>query len=194
MQLSDMTGRVLLHTPGCSEELIETKLREAVQDFCKRIDIWTPVIYSEDYAGSDPGLELDDFTIPAGGELLAIDTVRFDVTDLDPQYLEVDWDGAALTILAPPLTTGGTLRITGSIEPTDEATEIPDQPFKRWSRYLAAHAIANLIDMPGMDWYKPSLVPRHEKIFSEGLNEARVYKAKHGTTGLIRSSGALPIP
>ena len=84
------------------------------------------------------------------------------------------------------LTLPGVLMLEGILEPTKGATTIPDFIVERFSECVANYALYEMMSMPGVAWSDINLSARFRRKYEARLAEAKVAKARKGTTGRIR--------
>jgi hypothetical protein len=77
--------------------------------------------------------------------------------------------------------------VTAQIQPTEDATEVPDILDQKWGRVIASGALAYLLDLPGQKWTNHGMAEKEDRKFKAGINNAKADEQRGYNTGARRA-------
>lgn len=171
---------IMPRVPGAAEPTVDSAIREAAIEFCRRTRIWRE---EDTFTVSD---ESELVAVPFGAALFEIESARFNGFMLEPTSLSwLDgnvprWQeqvgrGKWITQLRPDTvrivpTEPGTLDLSLFLMPANDADQVPDFLADHHVRCIADGALADLLAMP-YDYANPGLAGYHAQRFDRRLNE-----------------------
>lgn len=194
--VKSLVPEVRTHLSAAPEPQCVVYLRRAAQQFARKSEIWTVSIGTKDIVDADIDRDADyteltvpetgadpDFTLPADSQIWAIDSVLLDDEPLtDFAY---DLDTAKLSVASDELQSG-TVEVRAVLEPTDDATNIPDS-LARWKVGITSHAISEMMLMPNQEWSAPRLSEPFENKYLTEASRANLLRAKKRTRRPLRT-------
>jgi hypothetical protein len=78
------------------------------------------------------------------------------------------------------------LTITAVVQPVDMARQVPEGPLRKYSTYIEAGALAQLLDMPGTPWSNPGMAARNAAMFKSGISNGKAEVQRNFNTGAQR--------
>ena len=185
---SSMTGLVAIHTPGAPNPLIEYALREAAIDLCRRGKCY------RDTQSLTLANAAFPYTIspPAGTKVVKVLRVLADgkapplspIDEQEASRAQDDWKNTSgpldsfvenprgIVRLVPLPVTSAVLDVTIALEPSEAATDIPDDLWEKYHPAIVSGAIARLAIMPKRGWADAGLASLHAGLAESSINEA----------------------
>lgn len=184
---SSWYSHVIVHARSAPEPTVDQALLDAARELLRRTRAWR--VWLEPVTTLAADNQAATFAIPTASEI-----VRIERATLDGQPFEVgnatleraDWSrftAGTKALLSANLTTyvlrgtfpaGQALQVQVSLQPGDEATGIPDDLAARFHNVIADGAIAELLLIPGTDFYNPELAALRRNLFDQAIGEATV--------------------
>lgn len=179
--IEDILPRVMPRVPGAAEPVVLDAIRRAAQELCETTRLWR---YTDTFASvADEEL----LAAPHEAEIFEIESARFDGQILEPASLAwldenvPDWrnqegNGPHWITQTNPDSVAivprsvGTLAVTLTLKPSDQAETLPDWLVAKYARVLADGALADLMVMPAQDYSNPSLAGVHSQRFQSALD------------------------
>ena len=195
---------VTTHLKGAPDEVVLIYLRRAAKQFCKDSSIWemalgtkaviAPVLPEVTLVYTVPD---DDFVLPPLSALKAISEIRFGETandliteDPDPRltrdYYRYDVVTKELRISGGAWDTAGFLTVRAVLTTALTASEIPEFLVEHWSEAITNYAVWEMMNMPEREWSNSRESKTYLSKYHSRVNEARVERAREGTTGRIQ--------
>ena len=204
MNIDVLIPEVSNHLTGTPAPVIKTYLKRAAKQFCTDSGVWEHRTATKSVAYTDLPTDEDDpyivtlpetgdeavFTIPAGSYIQSVENVEIDKRSVrpdvgsDPFYYSYEMQALSIDRDALPAQ-DFKLRITVKLQPTKQSSDIPDFLIELHSEGIASYAIAEMMVMPETSWSNPQLAAVYRDKYRSRVAEARVQKAREGTTGRI---------
>jgi hypothetical protein len=188
---TDFYSRIQPDVIGCPEPTIDQHLIEAAQKFCRRSSCWRQDLDAitttgaASYAivfptgaklakllgatlgGNDVGIETADGTTVGDrrrgtqGSRRVLLQDPFNVTIMPTQEADVE------------------LILHAALQPSDDATGLPDVLADQYKSAICAGALSTLLTMNRAEWANPALAALKESVFLDGIGSAKlaVWKA-----------------
>lgn len=211
-QLSVFTRFIAPHVIGCPDPLIEehalTACIEFAEDTCivQQTTLDAAVADLSEYDVEEPPmLELTRvlrvfhrrrrLTARSATEVTdaAAATGEAVVTEVVPSGTPVEWfmrDPAVATVsIYPPpeLSEDNAVTIVAAMQPTRDATRVPDDLYFSYARDIAAGATALLMMMPQQPWSNPQLAMVHRRVFDAAKAKAAAFARTGFGAGSLRA-------
>lgn len=192
MQLDSLLTDIVLYVPGCPEPTILRALAASARAFCQE----SQVIQIESDAvlttAGIPDFDITDFG-DANTDVIAVRSIRVDGKSISSkgqdwmrsmrQYLDQTPAAKPTTYYMTSETTGKlfptpdastyTLNFTLAVEPTLQATVIPDELGRRWNEGVIGGALMRLCLMPGERWTSADMAALGKGMYYTQLTKAK---------------------
>lgn len=188
MKWNDVIPEIMTDVPGCPEPLVEAKVRNAAILFCRESRAWKERL--EDIYPVE-GQVYYQLELPEEAQLSILASARQYPYTNPERYNEL---GARMTNLGTlqfdqaPVVADGPIEVMAILQPTKDATGMPDRLGQIYERALIHGALGRLFEMPGRDWSSPSFAEYHWKQFRDVVADAKVRAATGETNEPIRVS------
>jgi hypothetical protein len=173
-RLIDAYDQYLNDVPGCTYKTGADALRKAAQVFCEKTRVWRVKL--------DPYMAIEQvtdypFDLGPDRELVRLLTAKIDGQDV-PVVLPDRQAGMARGVIAkgpfmfsvfPALAAGQRIELTAAIEPSNTATTIDDELFRKHIKIIAQGAKAELFGMAKQPFSDPLAAAAARARFDEGV-------------------------
>ena len=189
--LKSLVPSVRTHLAGAADPTVRLYLRRAAKQFCEDTLIWqanlgsaaiSPAVDSRDEirialpsTGDDP-----DYALPAQSVLNSVSRIRLDRNFVADQLYWFDLVTRELVLLPGTVTQDATLTVFAILEPSADATELPDFLAGRWGDGIADYAIFEMMLMPKETWSDRGLAATFKAKYQARVAEATVARARAG--------------
>jgi len=159
---------LLVEVPGVPTPIAESKIRDALIEFCYQSSIWR-----QDLSPIDVTEDVDTYTLtnPTGAQIVTPHHVEFDDTPVLPipedllDHVSRNWRNSELgyhffmedpntlrlTWLPRKTITGG-LDVGVVLKPSRSSADAPDWLFENWKEPIVHGAAARCLEMPNKRW------------------------------------------
>lgn len=197
-QLSDLYPLIVPHVPGAPDPLIRAHCALAARQLCSDLRCWSE--WLEPVLAQGPGTEYD-MDAPMGANIILVERVTIDGKDdrlASWRTYKNDPALAAGDLLTPvshvafrvgssvPL--GAEIRLRVVLEPTREATALPDQVLDLYGEAIANGAIGSLMLLPGQPFSNPQAAGVYGGAFAAAVAgaHAREWRSRTNVTPRTR--------
>ncbi len=183
-EFESLLPRVLQRAISLPEPVALDAIRDAVIELCERTRCW-----NEDQTITLAAAGDSVVIVPAGAELISIDSVIYDGEPLSPIstkeldakiynwrettegcprfYTQLDWD----TIRLVPSDVGQVFKVRTFLKPSESATEAPDKFINQRRELIADLALGRALLIPNQSWSNPNLGAYHAEKGQMKLDE-----------------------
>lgn len=184
----DFLPLVKPHIPGCPDITIKTYLAIVASEFFSQTHIWrdniSPIITS-------PGIveyDLDADVLVEAVSSVIVDNTALQQTDMrmipddrrydtgKPTHYWIQSDNAIRLFPIPDSRI--TLRLTGVLKTSRDATGVEDWIYETWSDAIVCGTIARLAVIPGKEWTDATLAEYNKKQYQQAITNARIRDAR----------------
>jgi len=154
---------IMPQVPGCPGPLVKSEVLRAAINFCQDSLIWQ---------------QDEDKTVALGGStftLVVTSGAACTGVQISIDGIEVhDYKRSDLTItLDDAVTASTTYQVTTFIKPTRSATSLPTFLYNDWFEAIESKAKAELMIMPGKEWFNPQLASINQTKYLHDLGNAK---------------------
>lgn len=197
--LSDLFPLIVPRTPGAPEPLIRRECALAARLLCSELRCWSE--WLEPVRALQPGTEYD-MEAPVGATIILVEgatiggkdgrlaswrTYRTDPAGSVPGDALVPVSHVAFRV-GDDVAPGAEIRLRAVLEPTIEATALPDHVMDLYGQAIADGAMASLMLMPGQPFSNPQLAGAHAGAFHAAITGAhtREWRSRTNVTPRVR--------
>lgn len=172
---------IMPKVPGCPEPSAFFAIIKAAQDFCERTRLWRD---SDSFQITETSCNV--VCAPDGSDLFEIENAMLDGKKLDPISIGdlnrdyPDWRERSQggrwitqtehdTVIVVPKT-AGTLALSITLRPSDDAELLPDFLAKHYRQVIADGALAEILMLPGQSFTDPARAQFYSARFESKLN------------------------
>jgi hypothetical protein len=155
----DIADQYLTDVAGCSTRTVATALRTAAQVFCERTRAWQVEL---DAMFLFPSISDYEFDLDPEQEIVKVLGATIDDVPV-PLKLDNERHGRCIVVngpfafsVCPPPAARQTLVIAAALEPSNTASTIDDELFRKYGRIIAQGARAELFGMKGQPFSDPA--------------------------------------
>lgn len=173
---SDLFPYIAPYLPGCPSLLITDNLKRAAINFCRDTHIWTEQI---DDIFPVEGVLRYELRAPEGTKIIALSEIyRGEDSNKRPvnDYCSLNAFGL-LTFDKSVTESGEPIHVRVVLEPSVDATDIPDDIGHRYREAFINGALSFLMMMPRKIWTNPEQAMLHDQKYNQMLGEAKVSRA-----------------
>lgn len=195
---ADFLPLVKPHIPGCPDITLKTYLAIVSSDFFAQTHIWRDDISPIITASGIVEYDLDAEVLVEAVTSVIVDKTALQQTDmrLIPDDRRYDtgrpthyWIQSDTAIRLFPIPDDRiTLRLTGVLKPSRDATGVEDWIYETWADAIVCGTIARLAAIPGKEWTDINLAEYNKKQYQQALANARI----RDTRGVARNVAMRP--